>query len=202
MARISVLDAYGFASNCYVVQSGGRYIVVDPSVGLEALYNQRPEFVGTLPECVLLTHVHYDHVEGVESYAAAGVKICISAEDGKYLCDPTYNCARFLGAGDWRFLGAYTPLYEGDVITFGDESLTVLKTPGHTLGSVCYLGDGYAFVGDTIFEGGGYGRFDLPGGDVSALRQSLLRILALPDDTILYPGHGGIDTVERSKKYF
>ena len=202
MAKISVLEGRGMASNCYILESCGRYIVVDPSVPLSELYNQRIDLVGTLPQVVLLTHLHYDHIIGLDSYYDAGVEICISEEDGKFLSDPVYNCARFLGAGEYGFFGKYKTLSEGEKIIVGDEVLTVLKTPGHTLGSVCFVGEGFAFTGDTLFEGGGYGRYDLPGGDVSALRLSLMRILNLPEKTVIFPGHGTSSDIGRSKKYF
>ena len=203
MVSIHILEPrFGMASNCYIAKSSDRYIIVDPSVSLDELYSQRNDLVGTVPNFVLLTHLHYDHIMGIESYSKAGVRIYISEEDGRHLQDPTYNCARFLGAGDFAFCGEYTPLQDGDHLSFGDESLVVMKTPGHTQGSVCFIGDGYAFTGDTIFEGGGYGRFDLPGGDASALRLSLMQILKLPDETVIYPGHGGSSDIGRSKKYF
>ena len=202
MAKISVLEGRGMTSNCYILESGGQYIVVDPSVPLSELYNQRTDLAGTLPKMVLLTHLHYDHIIGLDSYYNAGVDIYISEEDGKYLSDPIYNCATFLGAGGYGFLGEYKTFGDGDKITVGDTTLRVLKTPGHTPGSVCFVGNSFAFTGDTLFEGGGYGRYDLPGGDVSALRLSLSRILNLPEKTVIYPGHGTSSDIGCSKKYF
>ena len=78
----------------------------------------------------------------------------------------------------------------------------MIGCPGHTAGGVSYLIGNNMFVGDTIFEGGGYGRCDLPGGDIGLLEKSILKILSLDDEIILYPGHGGTTTVRDSRKYF
>ena len=201
--RITLIDSqFGMASNCYLVESGKEYIIVDPSADIGEIYNRRIDLQGTKPKLVLLTHVHYDHIKCIDSYARAGVKIYVSHNEGKYLSDSHYNCARFLGAGDYSYSGEYEELCEGDKISFGDTTLTVLETPGHSLGSLCYLGDGVMFTGDTLFERGGYGRYDLPGGDVVALEASLRRLLDMPKETVIYPGHCGSSTIGQTKKYF
>ncbi|MGL6015024.1 MAG: MBL fold metallo-hydrolase, partial [Selenomonadaceae bacterium] len=82
-------------------------------------------------------------------------------------------------------------LADGTVLTFGKESLTVLHTPGHTPGGVCLLGSGVLFSGDTLFAGS-VGRTDFPGGSMEQLLDGIRRkLLPLPDDTAVYPGHGG-----------
>ena len=91
---------------------------------------------------------------------------------------------------------------EGQVITLGNEQLRVIETPGHTKGSICLIGEGFIFTGDTVFANGGYGRFDLPGGDPIALQKSLHRIANLNEELIIYSGHGEDSTVSEAAAYF
>jgi glyoxylase-like metal-dependent hydrolase (beta-lactamase superfamily II) len=89
---------------------------------------------------------------------------------------------------------------EGESITFGDISLKVLHTPGHSGGGISLVTDRMAFVGDTLFAGS-IGRTDFPGGDHEALIRNVQeKIFPLGDDVVIYPGHGPKTTVEREKK--
>ena len=90
-------------------------------------------------------------------------------------------------------------LSDGDVLTLGGISLTVMATPGHTAGSCCFLADGILFSGDTLFARD-VGRTDLPTGDERALSESLKKLAALPNVKV-YPGHGAPTTIEEEKKY-
>ena len=91
-------------------------------------------------------------------------------------------------------------LSEGDVISFGQSKLEVLHTPGHTPGSVCYRVGQDLFTGDTLFDAG-WGRTDLPGGDMETELKSLRRICALPGDYEVYPGHMDPSTLEREREF-
>ena len=91
-------------------------------------------------------------------------------------------------------------LQDGETIEIGKLSFTVLHTPGHTPGGICLLGDGVLFSGDTLFAGS-IGRTDLPGGDYGVLLRSLReRILTLPDETVVCPGHGQRTTIGRERQ--
>jgi len=90
-------------------------------------------------------------------------------------------------------------LKDGDVIKVGDLSFTVLHTPGHSPGSICLYGEGVLFSGDTLFREG-IGRSDLPGGNYRELMNSLHRLMALSEDTVVYPGHGPKTTIGTEKK--
>jgi hydroxyacylglutathione hydrolase len=95
---------------------------------------------------------------------------------------------------------AAVPLNDGDRLDFGDISLTVIATPGHTPGSSCFYAPGLLFSGDTLFAGG-VGRTDLPGGSSDALFSSIReRIFTLAGDTFVYPGHGERTTVARERE--
>ena len=86
-------------------------------------------------------------------------------------------------------------LEDGDEISLGSETITVLHTPGHTPGGISLHWEGHLITGDTLFREG-VGRTDLPGGDGTVLRQSLVRLGRLPLDTVVYPGHGERTTIE------
>jgi hydroxyacylglutathione hydrolase len=90
-------------------------------------------------------------------------------------------------------------LKDGDVIKVGDLSFTVVHTPGHSPGSICLYGEGVLFSGDTLFREG-IGRSDLPGGNYRELMASLHRLMMLPEDTVVYPGHGSKTAIGTEKK--
>ena len=158
------------------------------------------EDLGARIESILLTHAHLDHVGGVaEAKRATGVPVYLHPGDEVlYLAAPQQ--ARSFG------MELETPpepdfwLADGQVIELGAGELRVRHTPGHSPGHVCLLGDGFALVGDCVFAGS-IGRSDLPGGDFRTLMTSIReRLLTLPDDTILYPGHGPSTTVGHERK--
>jgi glyoxylase-like metal-dependent hydrolase (beta-lactamase superfamily II) len=120
----------------------------------------------------------------------------IGASDAYSLTNPEANCASFLGLGDFRYVGSVSNLSNGDKIMIGDESLTVISSPGHSVGSVCYYAPGILLSGDTIFAEGGIGRTDLYGGDEEVLRSSIATLIDLPPKTVVYPGHGPKTTVK------
>ena len=127
----------------------------------------------------------------------------IGTGDAPALSDSSKNCyLGFLGVDD-GYYGRYKTVNDGDIIAFGDEKITVVGCPGHTPGGVSYQINDVVFCGDTVFAGGGYGRWDLPSGDYTSLRNSITKIVSLPDDTVLYPGHGDPTTVRDYKRdYF
>ena len=196
--KLTVKSFYGvgFGSNCYVIvdQSMRYAAVVDPSMD----YDRVVSALGFIPsfQAILLTHGHADHLLSIEDWKTkTGAPVMIGAPDAYALGRPEASCAVYLGLGDLVFPSPDILLSHGDTIPIGDESLTVLSTPGHSVGSVCYLGDSWLLSGDTIFADGGVGRSDLFGGDECALYASVSALIHLPEETIVYPGHGAKTTV-------
>ena len=106
------------------------------------------------------------------------------------LADPYLNCyLGFLGIED-GYYGKYRAVDDGDVLELGGVKINVISTPGHTPGGVSYRIDGHLFVGDTVFSGGGYGRCDLPGGDIDTLEKSIIKLITREADCTVHPGHG------------
>jgi glyoxylase-like metal-dependent hydrolase (beta-lactamase superfamily II) len=135
----------------------------------------------------------------LSEWHALGIPVYLGKEEQPALSDPARNCSQFVG-NIIIFDGDAVGLQDGDTIPLGTEKLTVIATPGHTVGSCSYLGDGILFSGDTLFADGSVGRTDLPSGSQAALLQSLQRLLDLPLTTQVYPGHNHTTTIEKERK--
>ncbi len=185
-----------FGENGYLLTcpNTGEGVLVDPGGGVDEMLAE-VERRGTRVSAILLTHAHIDHVDGVaQAKEATGVPIHLHRDaEGQY--------RGVTAQARWFGLDMDPPppvdeyLIEGETIRFGDCELTVHHTPGHAPGHVILVGNGIAMVGDCVFSGS-IGRTDLPGGDFQTLMNSIrTHILSLPDETVLYSGHGPETTV-------
>ncbi|WP_051638608.1 MBL fold metallo-hydrolase [Butyrivibrio sp. NC2002] len=153
-------------------------------------------------EAIYLTHAHFDHIGGVKELAElSGAKV-YCYENEKRLCEDTeYNLS-----ADYGLNLTVNPdgfLKDNEELSAAGLKFRLLATPGHTEGSCCYYfyEDGILISGDTLFEGS-VGRTDFPGGSMSTLVRSCReKLLVLPDETIVYPGHGPATTIGYEKKY-
>jgi len=191
-----------FAENCYLVvdERAGECAIVDP--GEEAgLILHKVEETGAKPVAIWLTHAHIDHVLGVARIAAeTGAPVWLHPAD-RPLYDAVPDQAAWFGLEPPEPLPAPDQnLAHGTRVTAGGLSFEVRHAPGHSPGSVCLVGPGVAFSGDVLFAGS-IGRTDLPGADFETLIASIEReLLPLPDDTILYSGHGPETTIGRERQ--
>ena len=145
---------------------------------------------------ILNTHGHSDHVFSNREFKKAyAIPTCMHRDDNRFFQDPGVREATLRETGLPSPDPADVELVDGDVVSLGDFSISVIHTPGHTPGSVCYLVDGRLLTGDTLFVGD-VGRTDLPGGNLDTLIHSLAtRIITLNPDTVVHPGHDyGITT--------
>lgn len=192
--EIQALQVGSIPTNCYLVFDPGRTdaLVIDPGDNPERIF---AALNGRTPAAVLLTHGHFDHTGALSAFA--GVPIYIHEADAPMLSDPHLSVGD--GNGDLRPRPAATHLLaDGEQMHLAGLDLAVLHTPGHTPGGVTYqIGDAL-FTGDTLFAHG-YGRTDLPGGDFSALRRSLRRLLHLAGDFRVFPGHSESTTLNHER---
>jgi len=174
--------------NTYVVAAEGSdtCLVIDPGAEVERVAHA----VGKRNvSAVLLTHAHFDHMLYARHWLDMGARLYVHRLDSAALSDPRQNLCGMIGTA-LCLPEADILLAEGDGISEAGVCLTVLHTPGHTPGSVCYLCGNALFSGDTLFYGS-YGRIDLPGGNMRQMRESLSRLYQLDERIVAYPGHGG-----------
>jgi glyoxylase-like metal-dependent hydrolase (beta-lactamase superfamily II) len=180
-----------FAENCWIIgnRRTGEAICVDPGDQADEILALARD-MGVQIKAIANSHAHIDHVLGVRGVReASGARFLLHPADIEILRGTAASASR------WAGMDVESPpdpdglLAEGDDVEVGGVKLRVIHTPGHTQGSVCFYADGIVFAGDTLFAGS-IGRTDLPGGDYDQEIASICeRLLALPDETIVLPGH-------------
>jgi len=198
----------GMAVFCYLLvdETTKEAILIDPAGDFDAIFSRVDKHMATV-KYVLNTHGHYDHTSGNSHVMGrTGAVLLIHENDQGYI-------KGFHGAERGRFTDTADHgskklllLRDGDSITFGNSKIWVIHTPGHTAGCVCLYSNGNIFTGDTLFTEG-VGRTDLPDSSDRDLANSLKnKILTLPDDTKIWPGHhygkNPVSTVAEQKKYY
>lgn len=187
--------------NCYVVYDDRTRdaIVIDPGDdGRDILDLVRQRDLAV--RYVVNTHAHFDHVGANKVLKdATGAELLIHEADDKLL-GGTASQARMFGMTAPSSPKADRYVKHGDVLRIGNLSLTVLHTPGHSLGGISLVGEGVVFTGDSLFAGS-IGRTDFPGGDlmtlITAIKQNLM---TLPDDTVVLSGHGPQSTIGEERR--
>ena len=193
-----------FGSNCFIVgsESGKKGIVIDPGADAGAIVNAVND-TGLSIELIVATHNHVDHVGALRQVKeATGAPYAVHEADAESVMPEMFG--RMLGVMMSRSLKAPPKpdrlLRDGDVIAVGDLEFSVLHTPGHTPGGISLRGDGIVFSGDTLFNFG-IGRTDLSGGDYATLMDSIVtKLMVLPDETVVYPGHGPRTTIGAERR--
>lgn len=187
-------------ANCYLVydEGSGDGVIVDPGGDPQPLLCEIERRRVTV-KAILNTHGHFDHSAGNADLAHLDVPLAIHPADRELLA--AGGGAAWFGVPEAPALQPTLKLTGEFELTVGKLHLSVIETPGHTPGSVSlYIAEeGALLTGDTLFAGG-VGRTDLPGGDPRALTKSLTRLLALPPDTVIYPGHGPTSTLAQERR--
>ena len=176
------------STNCYVVscEQTKQAAIIDPGLEIQAEIEPILDYIkqnGLTVKYIINTHGHADHISGnMAMKKATGAKILIH-ENHSGRANPDQK------------------LRDGDVINIGNYKLVVLYTPGHTKSGISLLGDGVVFTGDALFAGS-IGRTDFPGGSFKELINSIkTKLMPLPDNFVVYPGHESFSTIGAEKKY-
>ncbi len=193
-----ILGAY--QTNCYILrdsETAKDCLIVDTGLEAGGLVDFLQEHKLN-PVAVVLTHGHADHITGVPTLrkSFSGIKVYIHKFDSKMLTETGSLLSAPMGKLS-NTERACSSLEEGDIIEQAGIKLEVFHTPGHTPGGICLYSrdEGIVFVGDTLFAGS-VGRPDMPGGNMRQLMQSIKeKLLVLPDETIVYTGHGPVTTI-------
>ncbi|MCY1568361.1 MBL fold metallo-hydrolase [Staphylococcus pettenkoferi] len=196
--QISHLTLGIASTNTYFIENDHELLLVDPSSESEKILTRLREIDKPLIG-IILTHAHFDHIGALDDILAEyDVPVYLNEEEFDFLTDPEKNgAAKFkqYGLPEITSQAHPTNLEEGTT-QIGDFSIEVLHTPGHSPGSLTYIFDDFAIVGDTLFNGG-IGRTDLYRGDMETLIDSIKFKLFELDETLpLYPGHGPSTSVE------
>jgi glyoxylase-like metal-dependent hydrolase (beta-lactamase superfamily II) len=209
---VTGFPADAFGTNCYVVATGAgeQCVIIDPGIGvIERLDDVLAEHRLT-PAAVLLTHGHLDHTFSVAPVCGArGITAYLHPDDLEMLADPSKGLSMSLdelfgGRLDYSEPERVDELRDGQVLQIAGLEMTVNHAPGHTGGSVMFQSPGpdaepLCFSGDVLFAGS-IGRTDLPGGDMDTMWASLKdKVLTLPDETIVLPGHGPSTTIAHER---
>jgi len=173
--------------------------LIDPAATSEALLTRIRE-LGLKVTLLVNTHGHGDHIGGNAWFKEAlGAPVLIHPADAPLLTDNRRNFSEYLG-NPLRLDPPDLLAEDGQILKLGDHSIRVIHTPGHTLGGICLLANGFLLSGDTLFQQS-IGRTDLPGGNHAQLITSIReKLFSLPDDTVVFPGHGPRTSIGLEKK--
>jgi hydroxyacylglutathione hydrolase len=195
---VKMLVVGPLASNCYIVGSSSTKegMIIDPGAEAGAILRTVQQ-MGLSISLILVTHAHIDHIDALRAVKESTNAQFAIHEEEKELLSAT-PMRMLIPLGLTPFKSAPQPdrlLKDGDHIDIGDLHFEVLHTPGHSPGGICLSGHEVVFSGDTLFNFG-IGRTDFPGGSYERLMKSIReKLMVLPDETVVYPGHGPATTI-------
>jgi hydroxyacylglutathione hydrolase len=213
---IKTIQVGELRTNCYIVapdraiqassrrsgQAGKtrKAVIIDPGDEAEKIIDVI-DSEKLKPILIVNTHIHPDHVGGNFRLAEKYGIVAAAGKDGIDFIEGLKKYFEEFSGMSIESLGIKRCLKDGETIKVGDISLKVIETPGHSKGSLCLYADGVLFSGDTLFAGT-YGRTDIPGGSENEIQESIAKLMELPDDTMVYPGHGRMTTILEERELY
>lgn len=198
-----------FGVNCYLIvdEATKQCAIVDPAAEAtyeEAQLTQYIEEHGLTPALILLTHAHIDHIAGLRQICNHYHLPVTMHPDGGKLLRQAEAYASIMGFEVENMDGLEVrEIQDNDILTLGETKIECRHVPGHCLGSMCYVlhGEEAVITGDALFQGS-IGRTDLPGGNYLLLMEKIKsRLLTLPDDYVVLPGHGDTSTIGDERRF-
>ena len=199
------IEHLNLVTNCYVVmdEETKEAMVIDPGAESQKIIEMLDILEAKL-KYIFLTHCHADHIGAINDVKQAkGGKILVSREDSQGLYDETISLTYYAETPNPE-LEADSRVDDDDLIHLGNLEFRVIATPGHTKGGLCLYcpAEEMIFTGDTIFSST-WGRTDLPTGSIEDIMDSIInKILVLPNNTIMYPGHGKSTLIKEEKPIY
>jgi len=188
-------------TNCYILgdtESKEAFVIDAPAHGDKI--NDYVRELGWSVKAIILTHGHFDHILGVSRLVElTGAPVYIHEAEAELVNDKSFNLTAYFIA-DVPEIKAEKKLCDGEILTLGENEIKVINTPGHTVGGICLLFGDNLISGDTLFENS-VGKIDHPTGDMALEIKSIKeKLLTLPDETKVFPGHGAETTIGRERK--
>ncbi|MBR2916535.1 MAG: MBL fold metallo-hydrolase [Clostridia bacterium] len=189
-------------TNCYILgdtDTKEAFVFDAPAHGAE-IYDFVTDKLGFKIKAVILTHGHFDHILGLDELVSlSGAPVFMHESEAELVNNKDFNLTSYFRA-DIPHININKKLKDGDILTLGENEIKVIHTPGHTVGGLCFLTGNILLSGDTLFENS-VGKITHMTGDLELEIKSIKeKLMVLPDDILVYPGHGNMTTIGRERK--